>query len=147
MQLTYHFPNLYLCYILTLYEKHVSYVVYQNFALVCVVLRSLFVCLFVCLFGNRVSLYSPGPPGPHYIKLALNSQMSSCLSLLSAGIKDVAPCWAVSYESVTDIQALFDFLARLSSLLHSQGRTSYCPFPTSGMKGMHHTPDIFPAFY
>jgi hypothetical protein len=30
----------------------------------------LFVCLFVCLFRDRVSLYSPGCPGTHFVDQA-----------------------------------------------------------------------------
>jgi hypothetical protein len=26
-----------------------------------------YLCLFVCLFGDRVSLYSPGCPGTHFV--------------------------------------------------------------------------------
>ena len=29
-----------------------------------------FVCLFVCLFGDRVSLYRPGCPGTHFVDQA-----------------------------------------------------------------------------
>jgi hypothetical protein len=27
-------------------------------------------CLFVCLFGDKVSLYSPGCPGTHFVDQA-----------------------------------------------------------------------------
>jgi hypothetical protein len=34
-------------------------------------LYSLFVCLFVCLFRDRVSLCSPGCPGTHFVDQAV----------------------------------------------------------------------------
>jgi hypothetical protein len=44
----------------------------------------LFVCLFVCFVRDRVSLFSPGCPGTHFVDQA--TQKSSCLCLPSAGI-------------------------------------------------------------
>jgi hypothetical protein len=58
-----------------------------------------FVCLFVS--RDRVSLYSPGCPGTHFVDQAgLETQKSSCLCLPSAGIKGVRhhrPAWQQSF--------------------------------------------------
>jgi hypothetical protein len=53
-------------------------------------------CLVFLVFGfwflvfrDRVSLYSPGCPGTHFVDQAGQTQKSACLCLLSAGIKGV----------------------------------------------------------
>jgi hypothetical protein len=64
---------------------------YQTSMLVGLTAHFFFVFCFVLFFQDRVSLYSPGCPGTHFVDQAGldRTQKSACLCLPSAGIKGV----------------------------------------------------------
>jgi hypothetical protein len=84
-----------------------------------------FVCLFVCLFfQDRVSPYSPGWPGTHFVNQAgwPRTQKSACLCLPSCGIKGVchhrlAECFAFYLSNLNNTFEVCRWCSSLCSYL------------------------------